>query len=147
MELRDQFELVRQRVRVDNEAGELWVREGRDAEWIRVATTRLVSQTHATDAGLYITWSVTEWGAKVDLAPSADTPMISAIAWDGTIRWTLAVGELPFFDKEGARGRGLAYVTTREGQILARSGPWFCTLEDEGDRARLGPLQHTTPRH
>lgn len=139
----DSVERMWQRVRVDNEALELWVRSSTDTPWVRVPTKRMVGQTLVAEAVLYVAWSGARWGAEPALDVAPGIPMISAFALDGTPRWTLTAGELPFYDHPRARGRGLAYLARIDGRILARSGPWFCELIDEGDRGVLGPLCNT----
>lgn len=134
---------MRARVRVDNEARVLWLRAEPEDEWTRVPLFRLIRQYSAVPAGLFVAWAgpVDDEGEDLDADP--ETPMISAYRWDGPLRWTVLAGELPFYDREGARGRGIATIGGTEGDWKVRSGPWYCVLHDHGDHATLGPSRHT----
>jgi hypothetical protein len=132
------------RVRVNNDARVLRLRASPDAQWTEVPLFRQIRQYVAVPAGLFVAWAgpVGDDGEDLDVAP--DTPMISAYQWDGTLRWTVLAGELPFYGREGARGRGIATISGVEGDWVVRSGPWYGALHDHGGHATMGPARHTS---
>ncbi len=94
--------------------------------------------------GVYVTWLGPQDHQGEDAPVLADTPVVSAFDYDGTRRWTLSAGQLPFFGREGARLGGLPYCTVTEDVVSLYCGPWFVVVEDPR-MPSLGPLQHTQP--
>lgn len=121
-------------VRVDNATRELWIRESDAGEWIAVPTVYMVGQTHVAESGVCVTWT------GDDLGVGGDATVLSAFAWDGALRWSLRMRDLPFHERDGVRAPRHTYITLVAGRLRVRNGAWWCELSMQG---ALGPAHRT----
>ncbi len=119
-----------------------------DAAWVEVPLFRDVRSHFAADEFAYLAWGGGFDADGEDLPLQPDEPTVSAYDYSGACVWTLCGRDLPYYDLEGARKRGISYVSTEASdatspaRLLLRSGPWFCEIVDPRTPA-LGPVEHT----
>ena len=136
------------RVEVDERRRRLRLRAGPNVEWIEVPLFRDIRSHLDTPDVAFVAWygDMDDNGDDLPLEP--DEPTVSAYAYDGTCLWTLHGRDLPYYDRQGTRKRGISYVSQEIGpegsRLLLRCGPWYCEILDVHG-PKLGPVEHTQP--
>lgn len=134
------------RVRVDEQRRRLLLRPPGDATWHTVPLFREVRSHLDTATHVFVAWYGDFDAEGEDLPLEPDAPTISAYDYRGTCLWTLRGRDLPYYDRDGTRARGISYVSierrTQGSRLLVRSGTWYCELLDV-DEPSLGLPERT----